>query len=188
MSQLRGWRSIKGGKELCKGMFTCVLSLFPPLVSPRFFFLREFFSRPLLSERLEQAISYRVYMQTGSFHISLFEGTLQVDKIHVWFNIANVMHALPVSVYRQTYFTPKRVVASRFYMIPLRDFVPEWNSRPGTTTGVNSRRRCPYKNLKRRSLEMKLTCFVCGFCFRFLKLYAKQLCFALRRTHVIQCH
>ena len=25
-------------------------------------------------------------------------------------------------------------------MIPLRDFVPEWNSRPGTTTGVNSRR------------------------------------------------
>ena len=24
-------------------------------------------------------------------------------------------------------------------MIPLRDFVPEWNSRPGTTTGVNSR-------------------------------------------------
>ena len=25
-------------------------------------------------------------------------------------------------------------------MIPLRDFVPEWNSRPGATTGVNSRR------------------------------------------------
>ena len=28
----------------------------------------------------------------------------------------------------------------RVYMIPLRDFVPEWNSRPGTTTGVTSRR------------------------------------------------
>ena len=28
----------------------------------------------------------------------------------------------------------------RVYMIPLRDFVPEWNSRHGTTTGVNSRR------------------------------------------------
>ena len=28
----------------------------------------------------------------------------------------------------------------RVYMIPLWDFVPEWNSRPGTTTGVNSRR------------------------------------------------
>ena len=24
----------------------------------------------------------------------------------------------------------------RVYMIPLRDFVPEWNSRPGTATGV----------------------------------------------------
>ena len=28
----------------------------------------------------------------------------------------------------------------RFYMIPLRDFVPGWNSRPVTRTGVNSRR------------------------------------------------
>ena len=36
-------------------MLTGVLSPFPPLVSPRFFFLREFFSRALLSERLEQA-------------------------------------------------------------------------------------------------------------------------------------
>ena len=26
----------------------------------------------------------------------------------------------------------------RLHMIPLRDFIPEWNSRPGTTTGVNS--------------------------------------------------
>ena len=61
------------------------------------------------------------------------------DKIHVWFKIANITHALPVPVYRQTDFTPKRL-SSRVYMIPLRDFVPEWNSRPGTTTGVNSRR------------------------------------------------
>ena len=28
----------------------------------------------------------------------------------------------------------------RVYMIPLRDFAPEWNSRPGTRTGVKSRR------------------------------------------------
>ena len=28
----------------------------------------------------------------------------------------------------------------RLYMILLWDFVPEWNSRPGTTTGVNLRR------------------------------------------------
>ena len=34
----------------------------------------------------------------------------------------------------------RNVWSFRVYMIPLRDFVPEWNSRPGTTTGVNSRR------------------------------------------------
>ena len=28
-------------------------------------------------------ISYRVYMMTGLFHISLFEDTLHVDKMHV---------------------------------------------------------------------------------------------------------
>ena len=30
--------------------------------------------------------------------------------------------------------------AFRVYMIPLRDFAPEWNSRSGARTGVNSRR------------------------------------------------
>ena len=84
-------------------------------------------------------ISYRIYMMTGSFHISLFEGTLYVDKIYVWSKIANITHALPVPVYRQTDFTPKRL-SSRVYMIALWHFVPEWNSRHGTTTGVNSRR------------------------------------------------
>ena len=58
----------------------------------------------------------------------------------MWFKIANITHALPVPVYWQTDLTPKRVWSFRVYMIPLRDFVPEWNSRPGTTTGVNSRR------------------------------------------------
>ena len=76
---------------------------------------------------------------TKPFHISLFEGTLHVDKIHVRFKIANITHALPVPVYRQTDFTPNRW-SFRVYMIPLRDFVPEWVSRPGTRTGVNSRR------------------------------------------------
>ena len=92
-----------------------------------------------VSYRDDFLISCRIYIMTGSFHISLFEGTLHVDKIHVRFKIANITHALPVPVYRQTDFTPKRL-SSRVYMIPLRDFVPEWNSRPGTTTGVNSRR------------------------------------------------
>ena len=65
-----------------------------------------------VSYRHDFLISYRLYMMTGLFHISLFEGTLHVDKMHVWFKIANITHALPVPVYRQTDFTPKRVVVS----------------------------------------------------------------------------
>ena len=36
-----------------------------------------------VSYRDDFLISYRVYTMTGSFHVSLFEGTLHVDKIHV---------------------------------------------------------------------------------------------------------
>ena len=48
-------------------------------------------------------------------------------------------------------------------------------------------RDCPYKILKRKSIEKKLTCFLCGFVYAFLKLlfYAKQHCFALQETHSI---
>ena len=60
-------------------------------------------------------ISYRVYMMTGSFHILLFNGTFHVDKIHVWFKIANITHVLLVPVYWQTDFTPKWVVVSRLH-------------------------------------------------------------------------
>ena len=75
-------------------------------------------------------ISYRVYMMTGSFHILLFKGTFHVDKIHVWFKIANITHALPVPVYRQTdfttHFTPIRLLVSRLHdIIQWPDFVPE---------------------------------------------------------------
>ena len=83
-------------------------------------------------------ISYRVYIMTGSFHISLFEGTPHVDKIHVRLKITNITHALPFPVYWQTDFTPKRVVISRLH--DTGAFLLEWNCRPGTTTGVNSRR------------------------------------------------
>ena len=65
-----------------------------------------------VSYRHDFLISYRVYMMTGLFHISLFEGTLHVDKMHVWFKIMNITHALPVPVYRQTDFLPKQVVVS----------------------------------------------------------------------------
>ena len=60
-------------------------------------------------------ISYYICIMTGSFRILLFEGTLHVDKIHVRFKIANITHALTVLVYRQSDFTPKRVVGSRLH-------------------------------------------------------------------------
>ena len=50
----------------------------------------------------------------------------------------NITHALPVPVYRP--ISLRNAWSFRVYMIPLRDFVPEWNSRPGTRTGVNSHR------------------------------------------------
>ena len=48
--------------------------------------------------------------------------------------------------------------------------------------------KSPYKNLQTKSLEKKLNCFVFVFFYAFVKLlfYAEQLCFALRRTNVIQ--
>ena len=85
-------------------------------------------------------ISYHVYMMTGSFHILLFKGTFHVDKIHVWFKIANIMHALPVPVYRQTDFTPKRVVVSRLHDTVARfrtrvKFSPQYENRGELTLG-----------------------------------------------------
>ena len=79
-------------------------------------------------------ISYRVYIITGSFHISLLEGTLHADKIHVRFKIENITHQLPVPVYRQTDFAPKRVVVSRLHDTVARirtgvKFSPRYNNR-----------------------------------------------------------
>ena len=73
-------------------------------------------------------------------HDFLISCRVHVDKMHVRFKIANITHALPVPVYRQTDQSHRNEWSFRIYMIPLRDFVPEWNSRSGTTTGVNSRR------------------------------------------------
>ena len=85
-------------------------------------------------------ISYRVYMMTGSFHILLFNGTFHVDKIHVWFKIANIAHALLVPVYRQTDFTPKWVVVSRLHDTVARfctgvKFSPRCENRGELTPG-----------------------------------------------------
>ena len=85
-------------------------------------------------------VSYRVYMMTGSFHISLFEGTLHVDKIHMRFKIANITHAPPVPVYRQSDFTQKWVVVSRLHDTVARfctgvKFSPQHNNRGELTPG-----------------------------------------------------
>ena len=94
-----------------------------------------------VSYRDDFLISYRVYIMTGSFHISLFEGTLHVDKIHAWFKIANITHALPVPVYRQTDFTPKHV--SRLHDTVARfrtrvKFSPRYNNRGELAPGKSS--------------------------------------------------
>ena len=68
------------------------------------------FAPARVSYRDDFLILYPVYKMTGSFHISLFEGTLHDSKIYVRFKIANITHALPVPVHRQTDFPPKRVV------------------------------------------------------------------------------
>ena len=77
---------------------------------------------------------------TGSFHISLFERALHVDKIHVRFKVANITHVLPVPVYQQTDFTPKRVVVSRLNDTVARfrtgvKFSPGYNNRGELTPG-----------------------------------------------------
>ena len=64
---------------------------------------------------------------TGSFHISLLKGTLHVDKIHLRFKIANITDALPVPVYQQSDFTPKRV-RKRGRFSRLRDTVARFRT------------------------------------------------------------
>ena len=52
-----------------------------------------------VSYRDDFFISYRVYVMTGSFHISSFEDALHVDKIHVRFkNCKHYAYATPSSL------------------------------------------------------------------------------------------
>ena len=93
-----------------------------------------------VSYRDDFFVSHRFYIITGSFHISLFECALHVDKIHVRFKTANITHALPVPIYRQTDFTPKRVVVSRLNDTVARfrtgvKFSPRYNNRGELTQG-----------------------------------------------------
>ena len=84
-------------------------------------------------------------MMTGPFHIPLSEGTLHVNKIQVWFKIENITHELPVPVYRQTDFVPKRVVVSRLHDTIARfrtgvKFSPRYKNRGELTPRSDSRR------------------------------------------------
>ena len=73
------------------------------------------FAPARVSYRGDFLILYPVYLMTGSFHISLFEGTLHVNRVYMWFKIANITHALPVPVHQQTDFPTKRVVVLRLH-------------------------------------------------------------------------
>ena len=76
-----------------------------------------------VSCRYDFLISYRVYIMTGSFNISLFEGTLHVDKI----TCDSKSQALRMRYPFQSTDRPishRNGWSFRVYMIPLRDFVP----------------------------------------------------------------
>ena len=115
-------RDFEGGHQFSRGVYMRKLAL--ARVSYRDYFL----------------ISYRVYMMIGSFHISLFEGTRHVDKIHVCFKIAYITYLLPVPVYQQTDFTPKCVVVSRLHDAVVRfrpgvNFLPRYNNQSELAPG-----------------------------------------------------
>ena len=64
----------------------------------------------------------------SNLYISLFEDTLHVAKIHVWFKITKITHVLPLPVYRQTDFRPKRVAVSSLHDTGVK-FSPWYNNQ-----------------------------------------------------------
>ena len=70
--------------------------------------------------------SYRVYMMTRSFHISLFEGTL--DFMLIKYTCHSKSQTLRMRYPFQSTGRPishRNGWSFRVYLIPLRDFVPE---------------------------------------------------------------
>ena len=57
-----------------------------------------------------------------------------IKLIHVRFKIANIMHAIPIPVYRQTDFTPKRVV-----VWGLQDIIARFRTRVKLSPRYNNR-------------------------------------------------
>ena len=93
-------------------------------------------------------ISYRVYMMTGLFHISLFEGTLHVDKIHVSDMCDSKSQTLrmryPFQSTGRPIFTPKLLVGLRLHYTVARfrtgaKFSSQYNNRGEPTRGDSRR-------------------------------------------------
>ena len=77
-----------------------------------------------VSYRNEFFISYRVYTMTGSFHVSLFEGTLYIDKYTCDSKLQTLcMHYQFQSTSRLISHRNER--SFHVYMILVQDFVPE---------------------------------------------------------------
>ena len=88
-----------------------------------------------VSYRDDFVILQHVYMMTGSFH-TMFTWKLNADEAILDWQKLRMRYLFqstckPISHRNEWSF--------RFYIIPLRNIVPEWNSRPGARTGVNSR-------------------------------------------------
>ena len=84
--------------------------------------------------------SCRVYMMNGSFHISLFEGTLNVDKMHNVIQNRRHYACATCSSLPQTDFIPKLVVVSRLHDTVARfrigvKFSPPYKNRGELTPG-----------------------------------------------------
>ena len=134
----------------------------PDIFGNRTFFNPDFFGwglRGVYMRKLALArVSYRDEFLI-SFHISLFEGTLHVDKIHKRFKIANITHAFtfqstgrPISHWNMWSFSRLHDTVARFRtgvkfsprynnrgerLAPTLHFVVVNNVEPLGETGVN---------------------------------------------------
>ena len=119
-----------------------------------------------VSHRDDISIPHRVSMMTGSFHISLIEDTLHVDKIDVWFKIANITHALPVPIYRQINFTPKRVVVSRLHdtVVKFRTGVTFFGTDPGSSQCYVNAFNGKLMGFRIKIIKKKFVCLLIVFC------------------------
>ena len=92
-----------------------------------------------VSYRDDFLISDRVYMMTGSFISRYLKVHIMLIKYTCDSKSQTLRMRYSFQFYRQTDFTPKRVVVSRLHDTVAR-FRTGVDCRPGTTSGVNLRR------------------------------------------------